>query len=145
MKLVLPTWPGLAVLFILSGAVGATEIYQWVGADGKTHFGDVPPSDATSVKQVSRKVGIGGTVPSVNSRADAPSDTDEQPGIEATLASGDECAYKRQQLVSFKSAISLVETDALGREREYTAEERGQIVRKIEREMALACNQAESE
>lgn len=135
MKALLPIRLAIAPLLAMTCVTQAGEIYQWVGADGKVHFGDVPPRDAVGVKEVERKVGLG----SLAAETEKPKEPEAPPSIETALASGDECDYKQQQLATFKSAASLVETDALGREREYSAVERGLIISRIEREMTIAC------
>ncbi|MEQ9545522.1 MAG: DUF4124 domain-containing protein [Marinobacter sp.] len=45
----------LLSLLLLSPVAGMAEVYRWVDAEGRTHFGDRPPAQATSqeVKVVS--------------------------------------------------------------------------------------------
>ncbi len=38
----------LLTLLILSPAVSVAEVYRWVDEDGRTHFGDRPPTQAAS-------------------------------------------------------------------------------------------------
>lgn len=38
----------LLTLLILSPAVSLAEVYRWVDAEGRTHFGDRPPTQAAS-------------------------------------------------------------------------------------------------
>lgn len=38
----------LLTLLILSPAVSVAEVYRWVDAEGRTHFGDRPPAQAAS-------------------------------------------------------------------------------------------------
>lgn len=38
----------LLTLLVLSPAVSVAEVYRWVDEDGRTHFGDRPPTQAAS-------------------------------------------------------------------------------------------------
>jgi len=45
----------LSSLMVLSLGAQAGELYQWVGEDGRVHYSDTPPADAT--KAVRKKLG----------------------------------------------------------------------------------------
>lgn len=121
----------LCSLLVVGVAAAGDRVYRWKGADGKVHFGDTPPSGAQDVSNVDTRFAgrAGPSTPPV-----APPLSDEQ------LAARDaDCANKRSQLNSYRNATRLIERDALGREREYTPEERQQLVTKVEAELQTQC------
>lgn len=110
------------------GAAGE-RIYRWTGEDGKTHFGDQPPRDGRVIETVESKLG---TSPALSPTPSAP----------VRVASESECTNKRAQLSTYQNATRLVERDSLGREREFTAEEREQLVKKTQQELETQCGKA---
>jgi hypothetical protein len=136
MRLVLLASCTLLVMSIASAAVG-DRVYRWKGADGKTYYGDTPPADAQEVRNFDSKY----SGPSNPSDTAAPTQLTE----EQIAARDAGCANKRSQLKSYRNATRLVERDALGREREYTVEERQQLVTKIESEIQSQCGDTPQE
>lgn len=117
-------------LLLAAGPCQAQKIYRWVGADGKVKYGDMPPSTATDVQPFDKRIGTTTAVPA----AAATAATDEQ-----VLARRQTCTTKAAQLKSFSNATKLIETDALGRKREYTAEERKLLVERTRAELDSQC------
>lgn len=121
----------LCTLLVAGVAAAGDRVYRWKGPDGKIYFGDTPPSSAQQVENVDTRF-AGRANPSAPP-AEAPL-TDEQ------LAARDaDCANKLTQLKTYRSATRLIERDALGREREYTPEERQQLVAKTEADIQTQC------
>ena len=60
--------------------------------------------------------------------------------MSVTLPGG--LAAKRAQLNTFKNAARLVEKDSLGREREFTAAEREQLVARTQSDLVSQCGDA---
>ena len=115
----------LAVLLALAcTAPSAREVYKWVDRDGNVHYGDKPKHDAEPVDA---------TPPG----GDTPVLTPEQQ--QAAAARAAECEVKKKQLDTYRKASAIKETDALGREREYTKEEREQLVALTEKRMHELC------
>jgi len=106
----------------VSVPAAAGQIYRWVDAAGRVHFGDNPQPGAQPVDVRVPGAAIA-TTPTV--RFD--------PVI---------CESKRKELGSYKTAQRLVERDALGREKEYTGEDRVRLIAKTEQDVAKACTEA---
>lgn len=117
-------------LLLLAGPSQADKIYRWIGADGKVKYGDMPPSGAKNLQPFDSRVGTITAAP----KDAAPAPTDEQ-----EAARREACTTKAAQLSTFRKATKLVEKDALGREREYTAEERKLLVERTQAELDSQC------
>jgi hypothetical protein len=116
---------GLAVASLFFCAVASadtsTKLYRWVDKDGHVHYGDQPA--APNAKPVNPKV---------------PGSEDAQDAADAAAkAAADkqaaECKSKNDQLGRYKGATTVSETDALGNTREYTDEQRDQLVTKTQK------------
>lgn len=115
-------------LTLFAGAVHAEKIYRWTGSDDKVYYGDLPPQGARDVRPFDRKVGT---------TAAADDYVESRP--QQLAASDADCAAKRAQLSTYKNAARLVEKDSLGREREYTAAERDQLVARAQADLQSQC------
>lgn len=124
---------GLALLCI-AGVVHAERIYRWTGADGKTYYGDMPPGDARDVHGLEPRIGTSAPPPAAL--------TESEQEVAARQA---ECATKRAQLGTYRNAVQLVERDSLGRQREFTPEERQQLIAKVEAELEARCGETPDE
>ena len=121
----------LCSLLVVGVAAAGDRVYRWKGPDGKIYFGDTPPAGAQDVSSVDMRV---------PGRAGPSTPPAPPPMSEEQLAARDaDCANKRTQLKSYRSATRLIERDALGREREYTPEERQRLVAKVEAELQTQC------
>jgi hypothetical protein len=114
--------PIMLALLGICAAAHAGDVYKWVDAAGNVHYGDRPKQDAT---QVDAKPTSGPG----NSEAD----------VKTAQTKTAACEDKRKQLESYKKAATIKETDSLGRTREYTPDERKQLVEKTEQQAAEAC------
>lgn len=121
-------------LMLIAGVAHADKIYRWTGSDGKVYYGDLPPSGARDIRGFDRRAGT--------SASATPAET-ETPDQQA--AREVECASKRSQLNTYKNATRLVEKDSLGREREFTAAEREQIVARTQADLESQCGDAPAE
>lgn len=135
MRLVLLASCTLLLVMGVASAASGDRVYRWKGADGKMYYGDTPPATAQEVRNFDNKFSEPANV-TAPSRA-APATSEEVAASEA------ECATKRNQLKTYRNAARLVETDALGREREYTAEERQLLVAKVESDITAHCSDAQ--
>lgn len=134
MRLVLLASCTLLLMGVASAA--GDRIYRWKGADGKIHYGDNPPSNAQDVRNFDSAFGA----PSHTPPPSPPPMTEEQ-----IAAREMDCANKRNQLKTYRNAVRLVERDALGREHEYTAEERQQLIARVEADIESQCGIAPQE
>ena len=116
-------------------AEAADRVYRWKDADGKTYYGDTPPSGAQDVRTFDARLGGPARSPAPEAARDE----------EQVAAQDAECANKRNQLKVYRGATRLVERDSLGGEREYTLEERQKLVAKVEAELQAQCGDEPAE
>lgn len=112
--------------------VSSATVYRWTGEDGRTYYGDQPPLGARDVQTVGPRLGTAATT--------AASDAQQA----ETAQREAECARLRADLNRYRVATKLVETDSLGRERVFSAEEQKLLVAKTEAGVTLACGTNES-
>ncbi len=104
------------LLLVMAGSVmAAGKTYRWVDANGKVHYGDQPPPNATAVTEKPA-----GAAPAVDDGAKAG-------GTDAA-----ECERRTQKLNQYRNAAAVTETDSLGNKREYTEAERQKLVERAE-------------
>ncbi len=125
------TLPTLAlVVAALFGVAEAGQIYKYVDAQGRVHYADQPQP---GWKRVDVR-------PPTNSQESEWS----EPGVArgADLERAAECARKQEQLKTYRNAARIVERDSLGRDKEYSADERKQLIEKTETEIESLCSSA---
>jgi hypothetical protein len=117
---------GLFVLFAMcaSLAVHAGDVYKWVDKNGNVHYGDKPRQSA---EQVEVKPGSGTGQPANPDAAKA----------EAERAA--QCERMKAKVKTYKDASTVKETDALGHTRDYSEQERQQLIAQTEKKAAEAC------
>lgn len=118
----------LSAVCFTAGAAGA--IYKFVDPQGRQHFADQPKAGWTRVDVRTSVVETEG--------AEAPEETREQAVTRAA-----DCARKQEQLRTYRNASRIVERDALGREKEYSDEERTSLIQKYEQDVQ-ACAQTQA-
>lgn len=123
----------LIVLCLFAGSAHADKIYRWVGADNKIYFGDTPPLGARDLRPFDRKVGTTAAAPQAA----------EASSLELTETQAADCTRKRAQLGTYRNATRLVERDSLGREREYSDEEKAKLIELTESDLATQCGDLE--
>ena len=120
----------MTCLLLASSVCQAESIYRWTGADGRIVFGDLPPSSAANVTRV--KSGI--------ARPKSPeAPVQVQPPSSELASREDDCARKREQVENYRNATKLVERDNLGREKEFSEEERELLIARTEAEINVLC------
>ena len=119
---------GLAFTSLLwCAAAGAdATLYRWVDKDGHVHYGDQPADNA---KQVNPKR-LGG---------DAGDSAGDAAAAATAAKQAAECKSKNDELARYKGATSITETDALGNTRDYTAEQKDQLVAKTQKYVDEHC------
>ena len=119
-----------AICLCLASAVCQAEnIYRWTGSDGRTYYGDLPPSGAANITRVNARAAASEAAPA----------SPVTPARDELAVREDDCARKRQQVESYRSAALLVEKDSLGREREFSEEERQLLIARTEAEINVLC------
>lgn len=109
-----------ASLFFCAVAGADTQLYRWVDKDGHVHYGDQPAPNAKMVN------------PKVPGSEDAQDAADAAAKAAADKQAAD-CKSKNDELARYKSATSITETDALGNSKDYTAEQRDQLVARTQK------------
>lgn len=125
-------------LALVSGAVHADKIYRWTGSDDKVYYGDNPPIGARDVRPFDRKVGTTSSSPGASASLSAAAGSADD---EARRAA--DCARKQAQLSTYRNATLLMERDSLGREREYSEEERARLIEITEADLDAQCGDYE--
>lgn len=110
----------LGVVCCVAGAGG--PIYKFVDPQGRQHFADQPKAGWTRID-----VRTSVAEPVVE---EASPETRDQAVTRAA-----DCARKEEQLRTYRNAASVVERDALGREKQYSEEERGRLIAQFEQEV----------
>lgn len=112
-------------LLLLSVAAPALAgaVYQWTDAQGNVHFGDNPAQGAKKLKL---------------DPAESSAPREDAAAREAKRVA--DCAHKREQLTTFKSAARIIEKDALGKEHIYTGPERTKLIELTQQQVDTACS-----
>lgn len=114
---------GMALSLLASRPVlGTGKVYRWVDAQGRVHYGDQPANNAQEVP-----LRESGTV-----RASEPPPAPDQTSAEV-------CERLRERLETYRSAERIIETDSLGVDREFTAEQREQLIARTEQQVGETC------
>ena len=118
----------LAAALLLGATAGAdATLYRWVDKDGHVHYGDDPAANAQQVNP---------------NRLDGHTDSSSSGSGDTSAAAAAklaECKRKSDDLARFQNAITISETDALGNTKEYTAEQKDQLVAKTKKYVADNC------
>lgn len=101
----------------------AAEVYKWVDPNGRVHYGDQPQPGW-------KRVGV--NAPPASSPGSAP------PAVSGEIDKA-ACDKKKQELESYQKAARVVERDALGREKEYSAEDRQKLIALAQKEADDVC------
>ena len=122
----------------------SAAVYRWVDAEGHVHYTDKPvensepvnvqtgqPKGATESPSSSSSGSVTGSSGITGSSSPLPADQLAQ--------KKSECEQKKKQYASYKTAAKIVETDSLGRQHEYSADEQKQLVEKAQKEMEETC------
>lgn len=121
MRILLPL---MCCVLISLSAQAETAVYRWVDANGRVHFGD-----PASAPQGARALRAG---PLTTSAAPPQPDADPAMAVEA-------CESARTQLNTYQSAERIIESDALGQQREFSGAEREQLIARAEMAAVTAC------
>ena len=120
----------IGLLLSLSLGVSAADVYKWKDAQGRTHFGDRPTQDA---EKITVKPGSGED-PSIGETG-----RKELEALKMQDKKYANCKQKREQLETWKKATRIVEQDGLGREKEYNADEKAQLVQRAQSAYEKEC------
>lgn len=109
-------------LLLASTVATAGAVYKWTDKNGRVHYTDKP---VLTGEKVQPKPGTQATEPSPDEVAKAERDA--------------ECINHKGQLAVYQSAARLLETDSLGREKEFSPEERQKLIEITEQKVKAAC------
>lgn len=110
----------LALGLMLTGSAIAADVYKYVDPAGRIHYGDRPQD---GWKRVDIKP-PGAAAPAAAGG----------PGIDQAA-----CDKKTKNVAEYKDAGRIVERDSLGREKEYSEEERKQLIALAQKQADEAC------
>lgn len=113
-------------LLLISAAAGANSVYKWTDKNGRVHYGDRPAANA---EKVELKPGTVATDPVA--AAATP---------EAKRAA--ECTQQKEQLTVYQNTERLVERNALGEDREYSAEDKQKLIALTQNKIRELCGPA---
>lgn len=120
----------IVMLAMCSLGASAAEVYKWKDANGRTHYGDRPN---VSAEKITVKPGSGAD-PSI-----AESGRKELEALKMRDQKYASCQQKREHIDTLKTAGRIIEKDGLGREKEYSGDEKTQLVQRAEADYAKAC------
>lgn len=120
---------------LVAGPALAGKVFRWVDAQGRVHYGDQPARDARELRQLDAPRPAAGAAEPAAATPEPTAEANEEEAVARAAA----CAAKREQLKSYETATALIEKDTLGREREYSAEERVQLVERARSEVQALC------
>jgi hypothetical protein len=134
----------------LAAAAGAADIYRWVDADGKVHFGEVPPTDVKAEKLAIRSAP---TDKGAVEMADLTRQVREnQAAADAVVASNaakeaaakaaqkaEECEAARKRLEAVQHSRKFATTGADGKETWVSGGEAVDLKAKLQAEVEAKC------
>ena len=111
----------IALSVFACAAASAGDVYKWKDKDGRVHYGDKPKDGSGSQVEMRSEDGT-----SEVANSDDP-------------ARAAECAKRRNQLESYRKAPAIIDTDNLGRTRQFTDDERVQFIALYEKKVQEVC------
>ncbi|HEX4896098.1 MAG TPA: DUF4124 domain-containing protein [Solimonas sp.] len=132
----------VALLLGLSLSAVAGPVYKYVDPQGRVHYADraqpgwtavdvrPPPTSSPPPETPADPAGENGEPGATPPAADASATPARDPQA---------CKNQREQLETYKAAAKITEKDGLGREREYTAQERDMLIRQTEQQVKASC------
>lgn len=115
-------------LMLASLPAAAAEVYKWVDAGGRIHYGDQPQPGW-------KRVDVNAPPASNQAPGAAPAPVTTYGTVDRAA-----CEQKRKDLESYEKATRLIERDGLGREREYSADERKQLIEMTKKQADDICS-----
>lgn len=110
------------LLLILGVTAQAAQVYTWTDEKGRVHYSDKAVPSAKKIEV---------SPPGAAQAADAA-------GTEADKRA-QACQSKRDLLDNYQKASRVIERDSLGKEKEFTEEERQQLIARVQQQVNEAC------
>jgi len=135
----------MSVLLMAAFGVSAGQIYKWVDAEGRYHYADQPQPGWTPVNVKP----IGG--PALNAPAPSEPASEAQPtptpspmqnaadNAVRQKVRAEECARRREQLITYQNAPKIIERSPLGVERELSEDERLKLIEQTQQQVGDLC------
>jgi hypothetical protein len=121
-------------LALATTPVFAGPVYKWVDPAGRIHYGDQPQPGWKRI-EINAPPSSGSPPPAAKPAAAAASAS----GIAALAPDAEQCENKRKSLESYQKATRLVERDSLGREKEFTPEDRQKLIELTQQQLDQVC------
>ena len=114
-------------MLLLASTVKADpgKVYRWVDQGGHVHYSDQAEPSAQEVRKNAPPTAIA----PASENTDAVSDARAQ-----------ECQHKKEQLITYRNASKVTETDGLGNTREYSPEEKQKLIELNEKSVHELCS-----
>ena len=113
-------------LMLAANAQAGDRTYRWTDAQGRVHYSDVKNENGEQVQ-----IKLGSKV------------TETPKEDQVTVAARQlDCQRKKDQFTVYNSSAEITETDSLGRTRNYSPEERQQLIDAARQQMLSACEAA---
>lgn len=124
-----------------AGTAGAGGVYRWTDRAGVEHYGDIPVAGAEPVPlpESAKRQASRDPVPAETGAGTGGASDGDAPDAESPEFLAARCEQKKKQLASYQNSVSVVERDALGNEREYSAQERDQLIKITRSEIGRLC------
>lgn len=122
----------LGSLLLCCAMAQAGPIYKWIDPAGRIHYGDQPQPGWKRV-EVNAPPSSGGPAPA------AKPDGAVASGGSALEPDAAQCESKRKSLEAYQNAARLVERDSLGREKEFTPEDRQKLIDLTQQQVDQVC------
>lgn len=136
-----------AVLATATLGASAGEVYKWVDPAGRTHYSDMPRPGWERVDLRGSNAVANATAPAAAESADGGESGEATEAGTDTAAReqlrAEECQRAKDQLASYQRAPNIVERDALGNEKEYSSEERLQLLERTQKRVDEYCGTAQ--
>lgn len=113
-------------------AAQAGQVYKWVDPSGRVHFSDTPRQGWTPVD-------MNGATAATAEAAEGAGGSDVADDGSRDQLRAEECKRAKEQLESYKKAPKILERDALGKEKEYSNEERLQLIEQTQKRVRDYC------
>lgn len=111
------------LLLTLALSAQAAQLYKWTDKDGRVHYSDKPVASAQKVEV----------------KAPGPSQPATAADPKLAEARAKECENKRTQLTEYQKATKVIERDSLGKEKEFSEEERVQLIARVQKQVDELC------
>ncbi len=120
--------PIVLALAVAGAAADSGHVYRWTDQAGHVHYSDQADAAANEVKNKP----VAGTKPVQPDPSNATATSDDP--------RAQECQRKKEQLITYRHAAKVTETDGLGNTREYSPDEKQKLIELTEKSIHELCS-----